>query len=147
MSESSRRTVLAGAAGVTAAAVLAACGGDEESPGDTGAPPAGGATSGGNTGTSGDLVKKSEIPVGGGKVFEREEVVIVQPTEGTFKAYTAICTHQQCILGSVANGFIMCPCHQSRFAVATGEPAPGSQAQKRLDEKSIKTDGDTISLA
>ncbi len=146
MSETTRRTVLAGAAGVTAAAVLTACGGDEETPGDTGTTPGGGTTTGGNTGTSGGLAKKSEIPVGGGKVFEREEVVIVQPTAGNFKAYTAICTHQQCILGSVANGFIMCPCHQSRFAVATGEPASGSQAQKKLDEKSIKTDGDTISL-
>jgi nitrite reductase/ring-hydroxylating ferredoxin subunit len=147
MSETTRRTVLAGAAGVTAAAVLAACGDDEQTPGGTNTTPPGN-TGGntGNTGTSG-LAKKSDIPVGGGKVFEREEVVIVQPTEGDFKAYSAICTHQQCIVGSVSNGFIMCPCHQSRFAVATGEPAPGSMAQRKLDPKSIKTEGDTISLA
>jgi nitrite reductase/ring-hydroxylating ferredoxin subunit len=147
MSDTTRRTVLAGAAGVTAAAVLAACGSDEDSPGGTGTTPGNGGNTGGNTGgTSDALAKKSDIPVGGGKVFEREEIVVVQPTEGDFKAYTAICTHQQCILGAVANGFITCPCHQSRFAVATGEPAPGSQAQRKLDSKSIKVEGDTIRL-
>jgi nitrite reductase/ring-hydroxylating ferredoxin subunit len=144
MSETTRRTVLTGAAGVTAAAVLAACGDDEESPGGSSTTAPG---TGGNTGTSGALAKKSDIPVGGGKVFEREEVVIVQPTAGDFKAYTAICTHQQCVVNEVSGGFIKCPCHLSRFAIATGEPAPGSMAQRTLDSKSIKTDGDSISLA
>lgn len=43
----------------------------------------------------------SDIPVGGGKVFKDEEVVVTQPQAGTFKGFTAICTHERCIVRDV----------------------------------------------
>jgi nitrite reductase/ring-hydroxylating ferredoxin subunit len=109
----SRRSVLKGvaAAGV-ATPVLAACGGASGS---------GGSGSGG----SGPIatVKTTDVPVGGGVVSG--QAVVVQPTAGTYKAYSAVCTHAGCLVSQVQDGEIICPCHGSTFAVATGAPDGG----------------------
>src|SRR5215470_8159804 len=112
----SRRTLLAGAAavgvGAAAAGALAACT-STGGPG-TGAPAAGPVT-----------VSAAQIPVGGGKIFEAQQVVVVQPTAGSFKAFSAICTHQGCVVASVANGKIICPCHNSEFSATDGSVTQG----------------------
>jgi len=51
--------------------------------------------------------------------------VVTQPVSGTFKAFSATCTHQGCAVSEVANGTINCPCHGSRFAVADGSVTAG----------------------
>jgi Rieske Fe-S protein len=48
-----------------------------------------------------DLAAKTDIPVGGGTVFKNEKVVVTQPEAGTFEAFTAVCTHQGCIVKDV----------------------------------------------
>jgi Rieske Fe-S protein len=147
----SRRTMLvgAGAAGVTA--LLAGCQtyGDEPSapPATTGGDPSTAASTGASTGTGGPkaLAKKSEIPVGGGKVIDDEAIVITQPTAGVFKAFSAICTHQGCVVSGVENGKIVCHCHGSEFKASDGTVAKGP-ATKRLDAASVKVSGDDIIL-
>src|SRR6266496_996774 len=107
MSETTRRAVLAGAAGATAAAALAACGtstGGSDTGSGSGATT--GAAGGATTGVGGAaLAKKSDIPVGGGKIFN-QAIVVTQPTAGDFKAFSAICTHQGCPVNEVKNGTI-----------------------------------------
>jgi Rieske Fe-S protein len=50
----------------------------------------------------GDAVATTaEIPVGGGAVLKDKKVVVTQPEAGTFKAFTAVCTHQGCIVQEV----------------------------------------------
>jgi Rieske Fe-S protein len=149
MSETTRRGVLAGAAGVGAAAMLAACGtstdnsgtgsGDQTTP--TTAP-----TQSGDTGGSTALAKTSEIPVGGGKIIEAQKIVVTQPTAGTFKAFTAICTHAQCVVGSVAAGIIKCPCHGSMYSATDGS-VKGGPAPAALAAKNITVQGGNITLA
>ena len=61
---------------------------------------------------------------------------MTQPTAGTFKAFSAICTHQGCMVGEVADGTIICPCHGSQFTIADGSVAqrpgdPGAAAEDR----------------
>ncbi|MGY5036140.1 hypothetical protein ACWC9U_36140 [Streptomyces sp. 900116325] len=89
-----RRTVLtAGAAGT--AGLVAACGSSGDGDGDrsTAAAPdtsraakpstrAGTASADGSVPGGEVLGKASDIPVGGGKVFEEQEVVVTQPKEG-----------------------------------------------------------------
>lgn len=91
------------------------------------------------------LASTSDIPVGGGKVFAEEEVVITQPTEGEFRCFSAVCTHQGCLVNAVQNGTINCDCHGSRFAVADGSVTAGP-APAPLLERSVRVNGDQISL-
>jgi Rieske Fe-S protein len=126
-----RRHAIAGVAGVgVAAPVLAACG-DEESPGGRG---------------SGPLTTAADVPVGGGTIFSDEQVVVTQPTEGDFKAFTAVCTHQGCLVGQVADGTIQCPCHGSEFSIEDGSVSNGP-ASSPLEEVGITVEGDSISLS
>lgn len=152
-SGTSRRAIVAGVGAAGVAGVLAACGGDSETPpsgsgnGNTAAPtPTGGAAP--TTGAPADtvLAKKSEIPVGGGKFNEDEVVVVVQPTAGNFAAYSAMCTHQQCVLTSVSNNLINCGCHGSQFSAVDGSAKKGP-ATKALEKRQITVDGDNIKLA
>ncbi|MDT0485735.1 MULTISPECIES: Rieske (2Fe-2S) protein [Streptomyces] len=93
-----------------------------------------------------ELAKTSEIPVGGGKIFKDEKVVVTQPKEGEFKAFSDICTHQGCQVTSVSDGTINCPCHGSKFNITDGSVA-NPPANKPLPEKQIKVSGDSIQLA
>ncbi|MCH5674025.1 Rieske (2Fe-2S) protein [Streptomyces gilvus] len=92
------------------------------------------------------LAKTSEIPVGGGKIFKDEKVVVTQPAKGEFKAFSAICTHQGCTVSTVADGTIDCPCHGSRYRIADGTVA-GGPAPKPLPPEQIKVEGNSIHLA
>ena len=144
MSDTTRRAVLTGAAGITAVTVLAACGDDSDDGGKTGDT--------GTTGTTGAaaggvLATKADIPVGGGKIFkDGGGVVVTQPESGKFKAFSSICTHQSCVVTDVAAGAINCKCHGSVFSAADGSVKNGP-ATKGLAEKTLKIDGDNISLA
>lgn len=144
-----RRQALAGAAtvGVTAP-VLAACGDDtpgaERAPGTSTAPSSSSAppSSAAPPSTTapvapGALVAAADVPVGGGVVIGSEEVVVTQPTAGQFKAFTAICTHQGCLVGSVSDGTISCPCHGSTFSASDGSPT-GGPASGPLSEVPVK---------
>jgi Rieske Fe-S protein len=71
------------------------------------------------------LGRTADIPVGGGMVFTAAKVVVTQPSKGVFKAFNAVCTHVGCLCNQVANGTIDCPCHGSKFAIATGAVVAG----------------------
>ena len=147
MHTSSRRALLAGAGAVGVAATLSGCaayGLDSSSPDDAGTDNAGPDKAAAPSGA--DLAKTSDIPVGGGKVLADQKVVVTQPTAGTFRCFTAVCTHAGCIVGEVSEGTINCPCHGSRFKVADGTVAAGP-AKKALAEIAVKVTGDAISKA
>ncbi|MEU0740550.1 Rieske (2Fe-2S) protein [Streptomyces sp. NPDC006134] len=130
-----RRTVLMATG---AAALLAGCGGSGDgSSGETAA----GAASPGR-----ELAKTADIPVGGGTVFKDEQVVVTQPREGDFKAFSAICTHQRCPVANVEAGTINCTCHGSRFRITDGSVA-NPPATRALPERKITVEGNSIRLA
>jgi Rieske Fe-S protein len=140
-----------GAAGFAAA--LTACGSDDESSSvssDAGASSGGSSSGGAGAESSGGagavLAKTADIPEGGGKVFKEQGVVVTQPTPGTFKAFSAKCTHQGCAVAGVADGVITCPCHNSTFSVSDGSVRKGP-ATKPLPAEQITVEGDSISLA
>jgi Rieske Fe-S protein len=106
------------------------------SPGSSGS--AGGVAAGALTGTS-------AIPVGGGKIFPSQLVVVTQPTAGQFKAFSATCTHMGCTVSQIADGRIDCPCHGSEYSITDGAVLRGP-APKPLPAKHIKVTGDSIFL-
>ena len=93
------------------------------------------------------LGKAIDVPVNGGVVYKDQKIVVTQPVKGQFKGYSAVCTHQGCVVNEVAAGTINCDCHGSKFSIETGEPEEGSQASSALGEVELAVSGDQISLA
>jgi Rieske Fe-S protein len=152
---SSRRAVLAGACAACTAA-LAGCARYGTSNGLAGPPatpagaasPAAGASSAGAASSAGTsapavLASTADIPVGGGKVLTDKKIVITQPQAGSFHAFTAICTHQGCIVSTVSGGTINCPCHGSKYSSVNGSVVNGP-APLPLAAVSIKVQGTSI---
>ena len=143
--ELTRRTVLrtAGTAGATAATALtlAACGGSRERAADGAAP---GERSASSVVAGTALASVADVPVGGGVVLTELKLVVTQPTAGQFMAFSAICPHQGCPVTQVKDGFIVCPCHGSRFAVATGQPTPDSAAKSALAVEAVSVMGANV---
>ena len=145
---SNRRALLA-CAGAACDAVLAGCsrynsgngiaGGQSAPAGCSSAAPASAAGSNG----SAVLASTTDIPVGGGKILAGPKIVITQPKAGSFKAFTAVCTHLGCTVGSVSGGTINCPCHGSKFSVTNGSVVNGP-ASSPLAPVSIKVQGTSI---
>ena len=89
------------------------------------------------------LAKTSDVPVGGGTILTDKKIVITQPQSGTFHAFTAVCTHAGCTVGSVSSGTINCPCHGSRFNINNGAVVNGPAASP-LAPVNIKVQGTSI---
>jgi Rieske Fe-S protein len=152
----SRRQVLRGVAAagvVTASGLLVACGGGGDDSGNgtagsgtTTTPATTGSSSPGSSGGGQELAKKSDIPVGGGMIFDAQRVVVTQPAKNDFKAFSAICTHQGCVVANVSDGLITCPCHGSQYSIKDGS-VQGGPAPRPLPEKNIKVEGNEIVLA
>jgi nitrite reductase/ring-hydroxylating ferredoxin subunit len=126
----SRRGVLAIGGVIGAAGLVAACGssGSESQPATSEATATGGTapSTPATGGAPGDaLAPVSDIPVGGGQVFDANKVVVTQPVEGTIRGFTAVCPHQGCLVSRVENNEIVCPCHGSYFDADTGEVLRG----------------------
>lgn len=154
-----RRTVVAAAGAAGLSVALTACGGSDDdsssssasagTSGSTGSDEAastGGTGGGDNAAAGAALTTTADIPEGGGKVFASEKVVVTQPTAGTYKAFSAVCTHQGCAVKSISDGVINCPCHNSNFSITDGSVKSGP-AQKPLPEVSITVSGNSITLA
>ncbi|MFP5282507.1 MAG: Rieske (2Fe-2S) protein, partial [Actinomycetes bacterium] len=84
---------------------------------------------------------KSRVPVGGGAVLEDADYVVTQPSAGTYKAFSKICTHQGCPVAEVAEGAIRCNCHGSRFSAEDGSVVNGP-ATAPLKEAEVTEAGD-----
>jgi Rieske Fe-S protein len=148
-----RRTVLRGAAvGGVSITALAACGSDDD--GDDSSTSDGGETSespsepsdGGGGGGGEPLGPTSEVPVGGGMVYPDQEVVVTQPSAGEFVGFSAICKHQGCLVATVSDGTINCPCHGSQYAIEDGAVVTGP-ATAPLDPAEVAVEGQEIVLS
>ena len=150
-----RRGVLAGVGLVGLASAITACGAGTSSSStpaagnvaSTTAAPASSAAAGGasSPAAANALSATSKIPVGSGKIFPEQQVVVTQPTADEFKAFSAVCTHMGCIVNQISNGTIDCPCHGSQYSISTGDVVAGP-APRPLPAKQIKVSGGSIFL-
>ncbi|QNK81701.1 Rieske (2Fe-2S) protein [Nakamurella sp. PAMC28650] len=161
-----RRTALYGAAVAAAGATLAACSSagttaaaasstassdpanstvEANAIGDVAPAPTSAAAVSGAAAAENGLGSAAAVKVGGGVIFEAAKIVVTQPTAGSYKAFTAVCTHQGCIVASVANGAITCPCHGSSYSIKDGSVINGP-ATAPLAEAKVTVSGGTIKL-
>lgn len=150
--EFTRRTVLAlGSVGAVGGALtLAGCAPDAPTTAPTGVgdEPGTGATGAPDAPAVGDeIATLADVPVGGSiaTTVNGQAVLVAQPTEGQVVAFSAICTHQQCIVAAKGDEF-HCPCHGSKFEAATGEVIQGP-ALEPLAEIPVAISGDRIVAA
>ena len=147
-----RRKVLAAGGVVAVGGVLVACGGGESAAptvADETAEEAEIAEEIGDEEVAADqgeqLVAVSEVPVEGGVVIEEPPVVVVQPSEGDIKAFSAVCPHQGCLMSSVEANEIFCPCHGSLFSAEDGAVLAGP-ANSGLPAVTVRVQDDAVYL-
>ena len=85
----------------------------------------------------------ADIPVGGGIIRAADKVVVTQATAGTYKAFSAVCQHQGCIVGAIEGKKIVCPCHGSAYSIVDGSVVNGPTT-KPLIPKTATTDGSDL---
>lgn len=88
------------------------------------------------------LVPLSDVPPDGGLVLEDLQLVVTRRGEEV-QCFTAVCTHQGCVVTGVSEGEITCPCHGSAFDAATGEVIRGPAAEA-LAEVAVVVSGDQV---
>lgn len=140
-----RRTVLQVSGVLAVGGVIAACGGGS---GSEASGAAAGAVSGAAAaaGDGAAIAMVGDVPVGGGVVNDEVAIVVTQPTDGSIKAFTAVCPHQGCLVSEVVENEIICPCHDSRFSAIDGAVIQGP-ATEGLAAASVVVQGDSIVLA
>lgn len=91
--------------------------------------------------------KTSELPVNSGKIFKfgsKPGIVIKTPT-GEVKAFSAACTHLDCIVQYDPNGKqIICACHNGIYDLS-GKNVSGPPPRP-LDEFTVNIKGDEINV-
>ena len=155
-----RRTLIVTGGAVGAAAALAACGGGgaaessasassapaTSAPATSSVPATSSAPATSAPAPAGDaLATVADIPVGGGQVFDGPKVVVTQPEAGGIKGFTAVCPHQGCLVSTVTNNEILCPCHGSLFSAQDGAVIAGP-ATTGLAPAAVSVDGDNVVL-
>jgi nitrite reductase/ring-hydroxylating ferredoxin subunit len=148
MSPITRRRLLTGAAAAAAACCAAGCAtyGTPRDPGPAPPPaPAAPAPAGAPPQAPG-VAATADIPVGGGRVFPADAVVVTQPQAGTFVGFDATCPHAGCLVDQVTDTGISCPCHGSVFGTADGAPLEGP-ANAPLGRREVRVEGDRVVLA
>lgn len=133
MTSLSRRQVVAAGAAVPTLGLVAACGNES-----TSTPVATPSVE------TGELIgAAADVPVGGCAVYADRKVVVTQPTEGEFKAFSGVCTHQGCLVSSAPEGDIPCRCHMSFFSPTDGSVVSGP-AESPLAAVEIVVEGGEI---
>lgn len=143
-----RRSLLAAACGTCAAALTGCAGyGPGRSAATAPPPPTSAATVPDPAASVADaLAAAAAVPVGGGLVLADLDLVVTQPVEGEFAAFSATCTHQGCAVTEVVDGRIVCPCHGSTFSITDGAPTAGP-AEQPLPPRAVSLQGGRIVLA
>jgi cytochrome b6-f complex iron-sulfur subunit len=83
------------------------------------------------TGTATDAIDLSRLPVKGtaSVTVAGKGYLLYRPDEATVLAYTSVCTHQGCKVGTGSGEVFKCPCHGSEFKKADGTVAQGPAAK------------------
>ncbi|MDQ2956405.1 MAG: Rieske (2Fe-2S) protein, partial [Actinomycetota bacterium] len=103
------------------------------------------ASGGASSGDVAPLAKLSSIKVGeaiSATGPDGAKIIIARPTATTVAAFSAVCTHQACIVAP-AGKELDCPCHGSVYNATTGEVINGP-APRPLPTVNVTLSGDNV---
>lgn len=138
---------------VAGASVVAGCGGgsdDGASSSGGGATDAGGSGGSTETASGGAIAQVSDVPQNSAQKFtnDGQPAVLVHLESGDFVAYSAVCTHQQCIVAyQKQSSQLVCPCHGSIFNPSKNAQVVTGPAPRPLPEIPITVQGGQITKA
>jgi Rieske Fe-S protein len=98
-----------------------------------------GTGSGGDGEDSHRLAAVDDIPDGGGIVLSDDKLVLTRDGDAV-RCFSAVCTHEGCLVAGVQDGEIRCPCHGSAFDAATGAVVHGPATEPLEPEEIEITD-------
>lgn len=109
----SRRSVLKGAALAGATALgAAACAPGRAAPSPTPTAPV-------------DLGSAGAVAAGTAKLYRNDRVLVYSPSQGDYRCFSAVCTHEGCVLETIVKTTAQCACHGSQFDATTGKVIQG----------------------
>ncbi|CAB4677700.1 MAG: Rieske 2Fe-2S domain-containing protein [Actinobacteria bacterium] len=96
-----------------------------------------------NSASGEEITKSARVPVGGGiKVnSKRGEIMVVQPTAGSFAAFSTYCNHGGCAVSRATASAIICTCHGSEFSTSNGSVIQGPATQGLMRYDIFERDG------
>ena len=89
--------------------------------------------------------KLSEVPPNSGKIFKfgNKPGIVVHTAQGEFKAFSAVCTHLECIVQYRDDTKqIWCACHNGQYNL--GGQNIGGPPPRPLEEYKVNTRGDDV---
>jgi Rieske Fe-S protein len=89
------------------------------------------------------LAPLADVPDGGGLVLTDQKVVLTRDGS-TVHGFSAVCTHQGCLVRDVRAGEIHCPCHGSAFDATTGEVVQGPADRPLAPVDVVVRDGEVV---
>ncbi len=141
-------------AGTASAALISACGGSSGAQAgsgkknDPGNNKGGAGVKGSGSGKSGKVItQESKVAPNSAVQFtdSGQPAILIHLKDGSFVAYSAVCTHMGCTVGyDKNNGMLVCPCHGSTYDPAHGAKVVQGPAPKPLPAIQIKTKGGKI---
>jgi len=91
-----------------------------------------------------DLAQVPALTAASGFILVSRPSTIIIHTGDDFRAFTSICTHEQCTVGDFRGGRIVCPCHGSQYDSA-GQVVVGP-APRALREFAVSHDAESQKL-
>lgn len=133
------RSAAALAVGGAGASLLAGCA-DPDAPSAVAAPPEGGGEK--------TTIAAADVPVGGvvSQTVGEDPVVVAQPTEDTFVAFSAVCPHAGGIVAPAGKLVVRCPLHGSEFDLGDDAAVLAPPAKVPLTEYPLTVSGDQLEL-